>query len=80
MGVLAQLQNQHPQEAIFEVWAQAVVVKVHPKCAERFATSLEWFGSLVVETARHSASSQQRNVDFNARLQTAIRVVLVAML
>jgi hypothetical protein len=43
LGVLAQLQNQRPQdpqEGIYEVWAQATVVKAAFKYAERFAASL----------------------------------------
>ncbi len=51
-GVLAQLQNQLPQdpeESVFEVWVQAMVVKAPPKYGERFATSLERFAALVVE-------------------------------
>ena len=41
--------GQDPQEAFFVVGAQAMVVKAPSKYGERFATSLEWFGFLVVE-------------------------------
>ncbi len=49
--VLAQLQNQCPQDppgAVFEVWTEVMFVKAPPEYQERFATSLEWFGLLVV--------------------------------
>ncbi len=39
-----------PQKAIFGVWAQAMVVEAPFKYGEWFATSLEWFGLLVVES------------------------------
>ena len=38
-----------PQESVLGVWTQAMVVKAPPKYGERFATSLEWFGLLVVK-------------------------------
>ena len=43
--------TQDPQEAVFDVWTQAMVVKTPPTYRERFATSLELFGLLVVETS-----------------------------
>ena len=41
--VLAQLQNQCPQDppgAVFEVWTEVMFVKAPPEYGERFATSL----------------------------------------
>ncbi len=52
MGGYANLQNQvelDPQQAVFEVWAQAKVAKAHRNCGERIGTSLGRFGCVVVE-------------------------------
>ena len=37
------------QESVLGVGTQAMVVKAPPRYGERFATSLEWFGLLVVK-------------------------------
>ena len=43
--------SEDPQEAVFGVWNQAMVVKAPHKHGERFANLLEWFGLLVVKKA-----------------------------
>jgi len=52
LGGYASLQNQvevDPQEAVFEVSTQEMVVKEPPKYGERFSKSLAYFGLLVVK-------------------------------
>ena len=40
------------QESVLGVWTQTMVVKAPTRYGERFATSLEWSGLLVVDETR----------------------------